>query len=88
MARLVRDSDGEGYFGSRVEAWDRSGGELKFMGNEPMIGYCLLVGTMTAGSYSSRDWWRTTEITEFLEEDDEKLRFKTISGSTYTLYKS
>lgn len=85
MARLVRESDGEGYFGSRVEAWDRTTGEM--VGNQPIIGKCLLVGTMTAGMFSSRDWWRTTEITEFLEEKDDYLRFKTVSGSTYTLYK-
>ena len=87
MARLVRERDGEGYYGSRVEAWDRSGGELKFMGNQPMVGYCLLVGTMTAGTFSSRDWWRTTEITEIVSEDEDKMVFKTLSGSTYTLYR-
>ncbi len=85
MARLIRDRDGEGYFGSRVEAWDRTTG--KCAGNKPMIGYCLLVGTMTAGTYSTRDWWRTTEITEIVSEDDDKMVFKTVSGSTYTLLK-
>ena len=85
MARLVRERDGEGYFGSRVEAIDRTTG--KCVGNKPMLGMCLLVGTQTAGTFSSRDWWCTTEIKEFVSEDDEKLIFKTVNGSTYTLYK-
>jgi len=85
MARLVRESDGEGYYGSRVEAWDRV--EKKCVGNEPMIGYCLLVGTIGAGTYSTRDWWRTTEITEIVSQDEDKMVFKTVSGSTYTLYR-
>jgi hypothetical protein len=84
MARLIRDRDGEGYFGSRVEALDRTTGEC--VGNEPMIGYCLLVGTMTAGMFSSRDWWRTSEITEITEATDEYMKFKT-KNSSYTLYK-
>lgn len=85
MAHLTRESDGEGYFGSRVEAWDRV--NAKVVGNKPMVGYCLLVGTMTAGMFTSRDWWRTTEITEIISEDDEKIIFKTVSGSTYTFSK-
>ena len=85
MARLTRESDGEGYYGSRVEAWDRTTGKL--VGNKPMVGYCLLVGTVTAGMFSSRDWWRTTEIAEIISEDNEKIVFKTVSGSTYTFLK-
>jgi len=85
MPKLIRDRDGEGYYGSRVEAWDRV--ERKLVGHEPMVGFCLLVGTISAGMFSSRDWWRTTEITEIISEDDEKIRFKTVSGSTYTFIK-
>ena len=85
MPKLIRDKDGEGYYGSRVEAWDRTTGKL--VGHKPMVGFCLLVGTLSAGMFSSRDWWRTTEITEIISEDDEKIRFKTVSGSTYTFIK-
>lgn len=81
MAQLTREGDGEGYYGARVEAWDRV--NAKIVGNKPMVGYCLLVGTVTAGMFSSRDWWRTTEITEILSEDEGKVVFKTVSGSTY-----
>jgi hypothetical protein len=84
MARLVRDRDGEGYFGSRVEAWDVETG--KVVGHEPMVGKRLLVGTMTAGMFTSRDWWMTTEIKEILSKDDEQVKFTTVTGSTYTFY--
>lgn len=85
MATLRRDSDGEGHYGTRIQAIDRV--NKKIVGHEPMVGYCLLVGTMTAGTYSTRDWWRTTEITEIIESNEDKIRFKTVSGSTYTLYR-
>jgi hypothetical protein len=85
MATLKRDGDGEGHYGSRVDAIDRVRG--KVVGHEPMVGFCLLVGTATAGTYTTRDWWRTTEITEIIESSDCKIRFKTVSGSTYTLYR-
>ena len=84
MARLTRERDGEGYSGSRVEAYDPITGELT--GHEPIIGCCLLVGTVTASMFSSRDYWVTTPITEIIEETDEKMRFAT-STSIYTLEK-
>jgi len=84
MAQLIRDRDNEGYSGSRVEAWDRVKGEI--VGYEPMVGYCLLVGTLTAGTFTTRDWWRTTEITEIVSETEDEIRFKT-ENSTYTFRK-
>jgi hypothetical protein len=32
----------------------------------------LLVGSVTARSYSNQDWWLTTPITEILEEEERK----------------
>lgn len=84
MAILIRDRDGEGHHGSRVEAIDPETG--KVVGHEPMIGKCLLVGTVTAGTFSSRDWWCTSPITEIISETEEEMRFKT-RNSTYTLKK-
>lgn len=81
MASLTRDRDGEGHYGSRVEAWDRI--NKKLVGHKPMVGYCLLVGTLTAGMFSTRDWWRTSEITEIISETEDEIRFKT-ENSTYT----
>lgn len=85
MAKLIRDSDGEGYFGSRVESFDPAQ-NMKLVGNQPMLGCALRVGTATAGMFSSRDWWLTTPITEIISEDDKQIRFKT-KNSTYTFIK-
>jgi hypothetical protein len=48
----------------------------------PKVGAAMMVGSITARSYSSQDWWMTTPITEILEartEEDgtEYVRFKT-----------
>lgn len=85
MARIVRDRDGEGYFGSRVEAIDLETGKYEFV-NGPVIGKCLKVGTMTAGMFSKRDWWCTTPVLAILESTDDSVRFKT-KNSTYTFYR-
>ena len=84
MAKLIRDRDGEGYLGSRVEAIDPDTG--KVVGYEPMIGKSLLVGTMTGGMFTTRDWWMTSPITEIISETEDEMRFKT-GNSTYTLKK-
>ena len=75
MPKLIRDRDGEGYYGCNVQALDFDGETPggKVVGNEPMVGYCLKVGTMTAGTYSSRDWWMTTPITEIISETDDEI---------------
>jgi hypothetical protein len=83
MATLRRESDGEGYFGSRVESIDPETQEIKAAAG-PEVGKMFLVGTVTAGMFSTRDWWRTNVVTEILEETEDKVRFKTASGSTYT----
>jgi len=85
MATLTRDRDGEGYYGSRVEAHDPKKG-MKIVGHKPIVGCCLLVGTVGAGMFTSRDWWMTTPIEEILSESDEEIRFRT-KNSTYTLRK-
>jgi hypothetical protein len=91
MATLTRESDGEGHYGSRVEvvSGDTSLPDEEritwFDGNsESLIGNMLLVGTATAGTYSTRDWWRTNIITEIISENEDEIRFNTASGSTYT----
>ena len=84
MATLIRDRDGEGYYGSRVEAIDPETG--KTVGHEPMVGKALLVGTVGTGTFTTRDWWLTTAITEIISETDEEIRFKT-GNSTYTFRK-
>ena len=88
MAKLIRDRDGEGYSGSMVQALEFDGETPggKVVGHEPMVGCCLKVGTMTAGMFSSRDWWMTSPITEITSETDTEIKFKT-GNSTYTLFK-
>ena len=92
MAQLIRDRDGEGYSGSRVEVIspDESIPDkdriTQFNGDSStLIGNMLLVGTMTAGMFSNRDWWRTNVITEITSETEGEIRFNTESGSTYSL---
>lgn len=82
MPKLKRISDGEGFSGSVVEAIkiDKNG-KIEIVGNIPIIGCCLKVGRLVAGTYSNRDWWITTPIVEFIEEKEENkeyyLKFKT-----------
>lgn len=83
MAKLIRESDGEGEIGGRSEAiqWNEDGTFDKILSNRPTVGCSMLVGSVTARSYSDRDWWLTTKVTEILEEKEEDgvlyVRFKT-----------
>jgi hypothetical protein len=72
MPSLRRVHDGEGDVGSRVEAikWNTDGTLKEVVGNRPTVGCSLLVGSVTARSYSKNDYWLTTVITEILEEDE------------------
>ena len=73
--------------GSRVEAHrysDKTGLYEGVVGHEPMVGCSLLVGSVTARSYSDQDYWLTTEITEIVERTNEHILFKTLN-STYKL---
>ena len=83
MAKLIRESDGEGESGARTEAiqWKEDRTFDKVVSNRPVVGCSMLVGSVTARSYSNRDWWMTTKVTEILEEKEEDgvlyVRFKT-----------
>ena len=65
--------------GARSEAikWDKEKNTTKVVGNRPMVGCSMLVGSVTARSYSDRDWWLTTEVLEILEDTGNEVRFKT-----------
>jgi hypothetical protein len=86
MPRLYRERDGEGYIGSRVESIDPETGTVEFVPG-PVVGKMFLVGTMTGGMFTSRDWWRTNIVTEILEDTEEHTKFMTKSGSTYVFEK-
>jgi hypothetical protein len=85
MARLVRTRDGEGFAGSRVEAiqWNEDGSYDKVIDHKPVVGCSLLVGSVTAGTYSERDYWLTTPVTEIVKEE------KNEEGKlTYAMFKT
>jgi hypothetical protein len=91
MASLRRIRDGEGDSGARVEAisWNEDGTFKEIVGHKPIIGCSLLVGSITARSYSDRDFWLTTPVTEILEEwekeDGVYVKFRT-ENSDYEFF--
>jgi len=90
MATLVKvHPDGREEFkdgGARVEAlaWNEDETLKEVAGHEPIVGCSLLVGSVTARSYSKSDYWLTTVVTEIIEETNEHILFKT-ENSTYKL---
>lgn len=87
--------DGTKHFiegGSRVEAikWNEDGTYKEIIGHTPIVGCSLLVGSLTARSYSATDYWLTTVVTEIIEDNRDKdgninfIRFKT-ENSEYEL---
>ena len=86
MPSLRRLRDGAGDSGSRVEAikyFDDGKTPPEVVGNKPMVGCCLLVGSVSARTYSSQDYWLTTPIIEILSNNKGVWRFKTKNGSEY-----
>jgi hypothetical protein len=87
MAKLIRVSDGKGEVGARSEAikWNDDGTFKEVVSNRPIVGCSMLVGSVTARSYSDRDYWLTTVVTEILEEREDYVKFKT-ENSVYEWY--
>ena len=85
---LRRTRDGEGESGGSSEAieWNEDLTYKGVKGYYPEIGCSMKVGSVTARSYSNRDWWMTTPITEIVSETDDEIKFKT-QNSSYTLKK-
>ena len=56
--------------GSRIEsiAWNADGTHKETSHKVPTVGESVLVGSVTARSYSAQDYWLTTVVTEILEE--------------------
>jgi len=71
MARLRRVRDGEMEEGamSQAIAWNEDGTLKEIVSSRPVVGCSMRVGSVTARSYSNRDWWMTTLVTEILEEE-------------------
>lgn len=74
--------------GSRVEAisWNDDRSFNSVVDHKPTVGCSLLVGSVTARSYSDQDYWLTTLVTEIIEETSEHIKFKT-QNSEYILEK-
>jgi len=72
--------------GARVEAhkYNDETKQYEVIGHEPIVGSSLLVGSVTARSYSSQDYWLTTVVTEIVEKTDDYILFNT-QNSTYKL---
>ena len=79
MAVLKRISDGAGDAGVRSDciAWNDDGTVKEVIGCKPTIGCSMLVGSATARSYTDRDYWLTTVVTEILEDRGDYVKFKT-----------
>lgn len=79
MAKLIRVTDGKGDIGglSKAIKWNENGTFKEVISERPTIGCSMLVGSVTARSYSEQDYWLTTEVTEILEESDDYVKFKT-----------
>jgi hypothetical protein len=63
--------------GQRVEAiaWNDDGTFKEIVDSKPVVGCSLLVGSVTARSYSSQDYWLTTKVTEIIEEKKDEQGF-------------
>jgi hypothetical protein len=87
MAKLIRTRDSAGDSGARCEAirWNEDGTFKEVVGSRPVIGCSMLVGSITARSYSDKDYWLTTKVTEILEEREDYVKFKT-GNSIYELF--
>ena len=89
MATLVKiHPDGREEFkdgGARVEAIEWENGKFKQVKhNRPVVGCSLLVGSISARSYSDQDYWLTTVVTEIIEETKDHVLFNT-ENSKYKL---
>lgn len=87
MATLKRVGDGAGDSGARVDAiaWNEDGTFKEIVAHEPVVGCSLMVGSISARSYSSQDYWLTTPITKILEQREGYCKFAT-ENSEYELF--
>ena len=79
MASLWSVDKAKGDSGARSEAisWNEDHTFKKIVDHRPVVGCSMLVGSISARSYSSQDYWLTTEIIEILEEREDYVRFRT-----------
>jgi hypothetical protein len=80
---LRRERDGAGDSGPASIIYWIDDGKVKHENfGRPKVGCVVEVGSLTGRSYAAQDYWRTTKVTEILEETENRIRFKT-GNSTY-----
>lgn len=97
MPNLFKIVDGKRQLiesGNLCEAirWNEDRTFKESVGNKPVVGCSMRVGSRFARSFSAQDWWLTTEVTEIVSEKEIKegkqlvtvIQFKT-KNSTYEL---
>jgi hypothetical protein len=83
MAKLKRVSDGRGDEGALSQAirWyaggKKKGQFKKVVSDRPTVGCSMLVGSVTARSFSTQDYWLTTVVLEIIEDRGDYVRFRT-----------
>ena len=83
MAKLRRVKDGAGDQGPKVEVIRlNEDGKIEYKTTDrPIIGWALRVGSASARTYSSQDWWMTTPVIKIVEQVENKeglyIQFKT-----------
>lgn len=75
LRRLSDDVGDSG--GMSLLLWEDNG-ELKTENNgKPRVGVCVRVGSIYARTMQYQDWWQTSYIEEILEEEEERVLFRT-----------
>lgn len=77
---LTRERDGAGDSGLMCLAlWvDAKTDEIQQEDDaRPRIGVCMRVGSYHARTMQWQDWWQTSYIEEILEDEPQRVRFKT-----------
>ena len=64
----LKDNQHESGGCSQAIKWKEDGTFDKVVAHVPTVGCSMLVGSVTARSYSDQDYWLTTPIVEILEE--------------------
>lgn len=85
LHKVINDNNGifmEGGAMSEAIQWKEDGTFDKIVSDRPTVGCSMRVGSITARSYSDRDWWMTTPVLEILEETKDRVKFRT-KNSTY-----
>lgn len=67
---ILRTRDGKHETGGASQAiqWKEDGTFDKVVAHVPTVGCSMLVGSVTARTYSDQDYWLTTPVVEILEE--------------------